>query len=217
MAYSDFTSLELVEQQLGISNRVEELFANVEPIEPSDWLRNALQTASELPLKSEKAKSEWIVAPVLTEFRNRNKQFITVFSGEMLNVDEQKGLKGECDFIVAKDTGSLSLSRPIMHIIEAKKGDLEIGIPQCTAQMVGARLFNLGKNTLSNDTVGNSSQESFKEPFKEQCVYGCVTTGRDWLFLQLRGNAVIIDRTTYYLPDIASILGVFQAIASRYR
>jgi hypothetical protein len=197
MAYSDFVSLEQIESRLGIKNKVTELFAEVQPMAPSDWLKTALEIAKELPLKSEKAKSEWIVVPILTEIRNRNHKLFTIYSGDTLNADEEKGLKGECDFILAKDTGSLNISYPILHILEAKKGDTEIGIPQCAAQLAGAKLYNERKGAPT------------------EFLYGCVTTGKDWQFLRLQ-NELLIDRTTYYLAEVDILLGVFQAIIDLY-
>ncbi len=199
MAYSDFSSLELVERKLGIMNRVEELFVNISPIEPSEWLKQSLQTAKELPLKSEKAKSEWIIVPILTELRNINNKLFTIYSGDTLNADEEKELRGECDFILAKDTGSLNISYPIIQILEAKKGDTEVGIPQCAAQLVGARIYNQ------------------KRGIGLKTMYGCVTTGKDWLFLKLTDDIITIDQTTYYLSDIEIISGIFQYIIDDFK
>jgi hypothetical protein len=198
MAYSDFTSLEHLEQRLGIKNRVEKLFDDVHPIEPSAQLSAALQLASDLPLKSEKAKSEWIIVPILTELRLTNHNRITIYSGDMLNADEEKGLKGECDFILAKDIGSFNISYPIIQVLEAKKGDIEAGIPQCAAQLMGARIYNEKKGVTLDS------------------LYGCVTTGKDWQFLSLQSD-LKIDRTTYYLSDIGMLLGIFQHIIEFYK
>ena len=43
-------------------------------------------------------------------------------------------------------------------------------------------------------------------------VYGCVTTGEDWQFLRLDGQAVIIDTTRRYINDVGSILAAFLSI-----
>lgn len=105
MAYSDF-NLETLEQNFGVANKVGRLFADLPPLKSSDWLNKTLQMTAELPARSEKAKSEMIVFPILAELRQRNHKFFTIYSGDNLNVDEEKGLKGECDFILAKDTAS---------------------------------------------------------------------------------------------------------------
>ena len=197
MAYTDFT-LDTIEQKFGVTNRTAHLFERIEPVLPSQTLLEALETALELPLRSEKAKSESIVFPLLVELRKRNNKFFTIYSGDNLNADEEQGLKGECDFILAKDVQSFNLNFPIISIVEAKRNDVEIGIPQCAAQLIGARIFNEKKGK------------------KIDTLYGCVTTGNDWIFLKLEEN-LTIDSKLYYLNDIPTILGVFQNIIDFYK
>ena len=70
MAYKDFT-LEDIELQFGIKNRTASLFAeeSIKALTPSTELINDLAEARELPVRSEKAKSELIVVPILLELR----------------------------------------------------------------------------------------------------------------------------------------------------
>ncbi|MFN0033651.1 MAG: hypothetical protein ACKVUS_01205 [Saprospiraceae bacterium] len=181
-----------MEKTFGLKNRRTTLFSKVQPIEPSEDLKKALQTARELPVKSEKARSEMIVLPILLELRNLSKKAFTIYSGDLFNVDEARGLKGECDFILAKDTGSFDVSFPIFHIVEAKKNDIEIGIPQCAAQLMAAKIFNQENNA------------------PRETIFGCVTTGKDWVFLKLE-DELLIDTDTYYLGNVETLLGVFQS------
>ncbi len=197
MPYSKFT-LDLIEQRFGIKNHVERLFEHSTNIEPSNWLKDSLQIAQELPVKSEKAKSESIVFPILVELRNRNDKYFTIHSGDTLNADENQELEGECDFILAKDTGTFNINYPIFQLVEAKKNDTEIGVPQCAAQMIGARVFNEKKGV------------------KLGPVYGCVTTGKDWLFMKLE-DKIYIDKKIYTLENISELLGVFQTIMDYYK
>jgi len=196
--YSNYT-LQDIATQFSITNKRQVLFNNIEPVEISDWLKTALQTAEELPVKSEKARSELIVTPILIELRNRNEKYFTIYSGDTLNADEEKGLKGECDFMLAKDTGSFDINIPIIQVVEAKKNDLEIGIPQCAAQMVGADVFNRKKGV------------------ELPAIYGCVTTGDNWLFMKLEGKQIFIDIKKYYLGDVPELMGVFQHVITFYR
>jgi len=196
--YSNYT-LQDIATQFSITNKRQVLFNNIEPVEISDWLKTALQTAEELPVKSEKARSELIVTPILIELRNRNEKYFTIYSGDTLNADEEKGLKGECDFMLAKDTGSFDINIPIIQVVEAKKNDLEIGIPQCAAQMVGTDVFNRKKGV------------------ELPAIYGCVTTGDNWLFMKLEGKQIFIDIKKYYLGDVPELMGVFQHVITFYR
>ncbi len=199
MAYTDFKTFSDIEEKCGVSNRRMHLFAPNLSVVPSANLDYALRIAETLPARSEKAKSELIVTPILLEMRERNERFFTIYSGDTLNADEEKGLKGECDFIIAKDTGSFDVNCPILHIVEAKKHDIDIGLPQCAAQMIGANIFNQRKKV----TI--------------PIIYGCVTTGDDWLFLKLEDNIIYIDTQKYYLSETNKILGIFQYIIDYYK
>ena len=197
-SYSSY-SLDNIVDKFGIQNRRTRLFDSIDDIEVSEWLENSLKIAEELPIKSEKARSELIVVPILIELRNINDKFFTIYSGDSLNVDESKGLKGECDFILAKDTGSFNINVPIIQVVEAKKNDIEIGVPQCAAQMIGANLYNKQKG-LELDKI-----------------YGCVTTGDDWQFMKLEHNEIQIDTKKYYLGNVSELLGAFQQIIDYFK
>lgn len=200
MAYRDFT-LEDIELQFGIKNQTASLFADesIEKVSPSAQLLSDLAEARELPVRSEKAKSELIVVPILLELRKLTNKFFTIYSGDTLAADKERGLTGECDFLLAKDTGSFSINVPLITVVEAKKSDIEAGIPQCSAQLVGARLFN--------EQRGRSLSE----------LYGCVTTADDWKFLKLKDQTIIVDKDTYYLRELDVILGIFNHIVSFYQ
>jgi len=198
MAYSDFTLKDL-KVKFGIENKVQNLFSTLPPFAVSEDLKEDLRLAKTLPVRSEKAKSELIVMPILIELMKQNEQFFTIYSGDTLIADRNNGLAGECDFILAKNTGTFDINTPIITVVEAKKNDVDIGIPQCAAQMVGAMVFN---------------QEYGNEIGK---IYGCVTTADDWIFLKLENNVLYIDNQKYYLGKIEELLGVFQHIIDYYK
>jgi hypothetical protein len=197
MAYTDF-SLEQLLIQFGIVDKVKDLFGKKEPLLPSDWLLTTLEKSSTIHARTEKAKSETIVFPILLELKDRNKDFIAVFSGDNLNADAEKGLRGECDFIITKNIGSYEINYPIIQLVEAKNHDIDLGIPQCAAQMLGAKIFNQKRNVSL------------------EYIYGCVTTGDDWLFLRL-GEELVIDTRKYYLNELGELLSVFQSIIDYYK
>lgn len=200
MAYKDFTLLDLREK-FKIENRIIDLFddSNLKNIAPSELLLQQLQEAQELPIKSEKARSELIITPILLELRRINNKFFTIYSGDSFIVDRDIGLTGECDFIIAKETGSFSINFPILTIVEAKKQDIELGINQCAAQLYGAYLFN---------------KKSGKEVDK---IYGCVTTADAWKFMVLEKNIIKIDNQTYYKSELNKIIGIFQEIIDYFK
>ena len=197
MAYSNFT-LKKIREELGIENKRTRILTDYTPMMPRDNLNAILAEVEELPVRSEKAKSEWIVVPILRELRQRNNKFFTVYSGDILNADEARGLNGECDFIITKDTGTFDINYPIIQIVEAKKNDTELGVPQCAAQLVGSKVYNEEKGIFL------------------PTIHGCVTTGNEWLFMVLEGDLIKINTKIYYLNEIENVLGIFQEIIGHY-
>ena len=200
MAYTDFTLSDL-RNKFKLENKVVDMFGGkqIKSIAPSEILRQQLAEAEELPIKSEKARSELIITPILLELRRRNNKFFTIYSGDSLIVDKEKGLTGECDFILAKETGSFSINVPIITIVEAKRQDIELGVNQCSAQLYGAMIFN----EQSGNKVGK--------------LFGCVTTADDWKFMTIENKLISIDKTTYYKSEIEKIIGRFQFIIDYYK
>ncbi len=192
MAYSDFT-LERVAQSLGVTTTEAALFGSPTSVAVSVWLQEALGKRTQLASISEKSRSEFIVAPILFSSRDLSPIPLAIFSGQRLDVDPERGLVGECDFILSVAPPVLPLRAPIATIVEAKKNDIEAGLGQCVAQMVAADLFN--------------QKAGLPGP-----IHGCVTTGEVWQFLRLSGPTAIIDRRKYYLDNVEGILGVIQAI-----
>jgi hypothetical protein len=84
----------------------------------------------------------------------------------------------------------LEIEAPAIVIVEAKKADLRTGFGQCIAEMVAAQQFNAAKN------------------YPIPTIYGSVSNGTQWRFLNLEGNTVTIDLTDYPLPPIEQILGM---------
>lgn len=198
MAYSDF-SLVKAKKDFGLIEETTCLFDDIEIIPLSDWLKTTLSYGQRLSLysPSEKAKSEFIVAPILIEVQ-RSRDDLALYSGKSLDVDKDKGLNGECDFILSKSKLSHTIQAPILGLVEAKRNDIELGMGQCVSQMLGAKLFNEQEQT-NLDTV-----------------FGCVTTGDVWLFLKLYDRTVFINEKKYYIDNIGKILGVFKNITSFY-
>src|SRR5260370_39781193 len=96
----------------------------------------------ELALVSEKARSEFIVSPILLASRRLSHNAISIYSGQRLDVQPEQGLVGECDFILAASPPVPTLRSPLVTIVEAKKNDIEVGLGQCLAPLGGGRSFN---------------------------------------------------------------------------
>ncbi len=199
MGYEGFT-LDLLVQRFALSVvQHKDLFAHVEPHKASDLLSAVLKR--NLPLVvgkgTEKARSEHIIAPILVEVREILEQRIAVFSGVAFNVDKKLGLHGFCDFLISQDPLLIQVQAPVVMLVEAKREDLSGGIAQCIAEMVAAQRFNIERNQ------------------SRELIFGAVTSGTDWRFLQLEGTQITLDIREYSLTELEAILGILVHMTSR--
>ena len=92
--YSNFT-LETVQKTFQLE-KIEstDIFSHIEPVEPSEDLTREL--AKRVPLaiaiRTEKARSELIVANILVELREHFEHSISFFSGIDFSIDPESGL-----------------------------------------------------------------------------------------------------------------------------
>ncbi len=191
-SYSRFTYDDL--ENLGIIVEEEYLFDNVPSVEPSDFLQLVLKKNMDKKLKSEKAKSELIVTPILNELVEQNVDRIAYYSGYNFDVDKKLGLKGFCDYILTFNPKSPIIDAPVFCVVEAKNDNLDAGVPQCVAEMYAAQLFNQKKG----QNIEN--------------IYGTITFGFEWRFLKLNEKKAILDKNIYYLVKLPELLGVLNAI-----
>jgi len=195
MAFRDFTFPD-VQQTLGLSLSGAALFAGIPAVnlreEFAAWIREGTDLA--LEIDTEKARSEFIIAPVLLELRRSLGGSFGIFSGIEFNVDASRGLNGFCDFILTKLPRQMILTTPLVAIVEAKNDNVRYGLGQCIAAMVAAQEFN----RRADSNVGT--------------IYGVVTTGSAWKFLQLRETEVTVDIHEYYINDLGRIMGILTYI-----
>ena len=194
MAYSDFT---LKDIKTNFEVKIEEeqtLFADTSVKVVPDFLNDLLKNWVPLAhaIGTEKARSEFIIAPILATIKQV--QRISLFSGVSLNVDPEQSLNGVCDFILSQSSEQLALTAPLVMLVEAKNENINAGIPQCMAEMIAARLFNERENTMIST------------------IYGCVTTGTVWKFLDYRDKTLRVDKDDYYIREVDKLLGIFSLI-----
>ena len=199
MAYSNFT-LDTVLEAFDLEEvDAAGIFADNEPVKPSELLTAVL--ARNIPLAlavgTEKVKSELIVANVLVELREQLEHRISFFSGIEFNVDADADLTGVCDFMISLSPRQFSLKAPIIMLVEAKKDDMLIGLGQCVAEMVAAQRFNA------------------KEGNNIACFYGTITSGIDWIFLKLAGKTLYIDMAAYQIAQCDKILGILTSMVEQ--
>lgn len=194
MPYSNFSFDQIKLLGMEIEHQVG-LFADVNAVDiPEPLYREMLEDIVPLALSNntEKARSELIISPVLLQLRKIENRKISLFSGIDFNVDEEKGLKGACDFIISLSDKQLYLEAPVIALVEAKKENIIQGVPQCIAEMKAAQIFN-EKRKSGIDTI-----------------FGVVTTGIQWQFLRLVDDLVSLDLDQYYIKELGKILGILH-------
>ncbi|MHC5728808.1 MAG: hypothetical protein ACYTXY_32760 [Nostoc sp.] len=177
MAYSDFSLLKVRDAFNLTLEETRNLFLTVGGVQPSDLLKRLLDENLTLAtaINSEKARSEFLIAPILSEVRRQLDYKISLFSGTEFNVDLAQGLSGFCDFILSASGEQYFISAPIVTVVEAKNENIITGLGQCAATMIAAQIFN--------QRAGNEIP----------VIYGAVTSGTAWKFLTLEQNTVCID------------------------
>jgi hypothetical protein len=194
VSYSDFKNLDDLESQFNITVlSAAPLFRDARAVQASEQIRHLLEENVPLALNinTEKARSEFIIAPVLVEVRLLLDRKISLFSGIDFTVDVSLNLSGYCDFLLSHSPDQVFLKVPVACIVEAKNENIKSGYPQCIAEMIAAKLFN--------------------ERHKQSVPYllGVVTTGSNWRFLKLAGSQVLIDFDEYLISQLEKILGIF--------
>ncbi len=192
MSYSQFT-LEQLKSEFGIIFQEKVgYYAQIPERQYSNLLSETLEynIALALAINSEKSRSEMIVTPILIEIRKQLDNQISLFSGKDFTVAPERGLSGFCDFLISKSSEQLIIEAPIITLVEAKNDNIELGLGQCMAEMIAAQLFNQQR--------GNEIKR----------IYGIVTTGSLWKFMELEEKIITIDLNEYFLGNVGKIIGI---------
>lgn len=192
MAFPDFRYPDLLATFGLTSEPSADLFEGVPTVVPPAGFTESLAISARLAatVNTEKARSEGMIAPVLTAFWWRYHGRIGLYSGLEFEADAAAGLTGYCDFLVSRAPQQPYITPPAVVIFEAKRENINEGLGQCVAGMVGAQRYNRRHNTATDP------------------VYGCVTTGTAWKFSRLSGTVLTLDLVEYGLPQVDRILGV---------
>ena len=192
MAYANFT-LRRLTRQFGLTiEEATDLFCDVAAVTPRPDFQAQLTRIGPLALRvsTEKSRSEFLIAPILAELWLLNDQQIGVLSGVEFDVDESMGLNGFCDYIITRSPELIFVRAPILMMVEAKNEDMKKGYAQCIAEMIAAQRFNAQESSLT------------------QKMFGVVTIGEKWKFMELEDTIVRIDAHDYYIEHLDKILGI---------
>jgi hypothetical protein len=169
MAYGTFNSIAEVATKFDIKVDKEATFVNTKNIEIPNILFSMIEKnlRDRINYVSEYAICETIIRPIL-DIVVKNYP-LKVWSHVAYNVDKEKGLIGEPDYLVAKINKYGAMEKPALCVMEAKKENFDEGWTQALAEMVASSI--LGTTTC----------------------YGVVTTGAFWQFGKLENGVFIID------------------------
>lgn len=192
MAYASFTFRDLHER-FNVKATSEKFIPEVKPVAPGPLLIDSLAETRFLPAYTEKARCEYYVSPILREAWRFFKNQYTLFSGENLDADPELDINVECDFIISAKPNAVYIEAPVVCVVEAKKENMEAGLRQCAAQLVGAYRFNQ------------------KDGCVRRILYGCVTIGVQWQFIRLgNGTKLSVEPSSYFVDDLPLLLGVWR-------
>jgi hypothetical protein len=105
---------------------------------------------------------------------------VGIHSGISFDVSPMENLQGECDFLITLSDELEIIEAPILVVTQAKGSVMSQGVGPCVAQMVAAQRFN---------------QVSGLPPLP---IFGCITNGFSWRFLQLSNDTVVGDGAIEY-------------------
>ncbi len=192
MAYSDFTLKGLARQFSLTIDETTDLFANVTEtlLRPEFQARLDIMVPLALTTSTEKARSEFIIAPVLLELWLLKNREIGLLSGVEFNIDRAQGLEGVCDYIITRFPEQLFIKAPVLMVVEAKNEDMKKGYAQCGAELIAAQQFNEREGTTT------------------ERLYGVVTIGELWRFMELEGATLRLDSRSYHIDRLPKLMGI---------
>jgi hypothetical protein len=141
------------------------------------------QIIPKISLNSEIAKREFLIAPILTEIaKNTNSKIKVEYA---IEVDDK--LSGSLDYLICSNQELL--------IIEAKKGDLDKGFNQLSAQLIALDKYE-------DSDFGHK-------------LYGAITIGEVWKFATLNRTEKQItkDINSYTIPsEVDKVFSILMGI-----
>ncbi len=186
MSYGHFKSVSEVARKFNIevvdNSFIEQKEIKVSEIYFSD-LKKRLGTS--INFINEFTICEEIIRPIL-DIIAANYDNLDVWSHVSYNVDVEKGLVGEPDYLIAPRTKYGDMERPAICVIEAKQEKFDEGWAQAFAEMVASSLQGV-----------------------EVC-YGTVTTGKAWEFGNLKDG--IFTRHPVQISATSDLQKVFDIL-----
>ncbi|ETR65197.1 MAG: hypothetical protein OMM_14652, partial [Candidatus Magnetoglobus multicellularis str. Araruama] len=160
-------------------HEVEKLDRSIEvPDYKVDEIKELL--TDDINFRNEGAIRHQIITPILNVVVRHFKP-LKLWIEEPFNVDENKGLTGNPDYLIASRTKTGEMSLPPLCVIEAKKADFDEGWTQALAEMVAVAIKGA------------------------KVCYGVVTTGKIWEFGKFESNIFERDPNPLSTQDLQKV------------
>lgn len=174
MSYGNFKTVTEVAEKFDIELKTES-FIDELAIEIPDYPFSDIERrlGNEISFINEFAICEDIIKPILNLIEV-NYESVHVWTHTPYNVDKDKGLVGEPDYLIAPKTKYGQMGIPPLCVIEAKQEKFEEGWAQALAEMIAASI--------------QDDQQIFS------AFYAIVTTGKYWEFGKLSRRVFTKDR-----------------------
>lgn len=189
-------SRELIEtERLGRDSDCD-LFAGVEPVEPSAELRRSLGEFYNVGARTLLARCVYFVGPILVELVRRVPGPLAATPAVAFGARDERAEPGTYNFALARGKCYFDIDGPVFGFVQVTTDWLAGGLGKCATGMVGARAFNA------------------RNKVPQPALYGAVTCGKTWQFVKLEGQTLAIDTRTYYPDDLPKVLGILVSIAT---
>lgn len=173
--------------------------ANVNHLQPTEWLNETLKIA--LPLveqiaKVEQARSVFVISNIILELYKHHNNGFAIFIERKLTVC---GFNGFLDYILGQGKQTGRDKDEYKVVIEVKKDtdyrNFRKSYGQCMAEMIAMQCFN----TKNESRVSN--------------VYGALTNAEVWQFMKLTDNKFYVEPQRYQIKnELQLILGILDAM-----
>ena len=197
MPYGKFTTIGQVAKTFNITLKKKWFLQDVKKnsIEVPDYKQIEIKKrlSNTAALKNEAARCNQIITPILNIVVDKHEP-LQLWIEEPFNVDEESGLTGTANYLIAPETTREEMAIPPLCVIEAKQDKFDEGWTQALAEMIAA--------SKKGATI----------------CYGIVTTGKAWEFGKLENNVFIREPdqvSTRNLQDLFDMLDWIISLAEK--
>ncbi|RKZ38830.1 MAG: hypothetical protein DRR16_32975 [Candidatus Parabeggiatoa sp. nov. 3] len=193
MPYGKFATIGQVAETFGIILRKKWFLQDVKKnsIEVPDYKQAEIKKrlSNTAALRNEAARCNQIITPILNIVVDEHEP-LQLWIEESFNVDEDNGLTGTPDYLIALETAGEEMAIPPICVIEAKQDKFDEGWTQALAEMVAASLKG------------------------SRICFGIVTTGKAWEFGLLENRVFTREPDQITTRDLQELFDTLNWIVS---